>query len=118
MVKLAKRQGEGSVWFDSVKLEESSSVLISNSGFEVVDQLGRLDAWAEDAKGGWSVSTEDSFEGEKCMQATIAWSWLWQEIPVRPKRYYTLNAFLKSDIPRYKRIGLVYENEISKKDHG
>ena len=98
MAKLAKRQGEGSVWFDNIELEESSSVLLRNPGFEAVDQLGRLDAWAEDVRGGWSVSTGESYERERSVQATVSWSWLSQEIPVRPERYYTLKGRLKSNI--------------------
>lgn len=104
-VRLAKRQGEGSVWFDNIELEESLFTSINNPGFEAVDQLGRLDSWIEDAKGGWSVSTEESYEGERSVQATISWSWLWQETTVRPKRYYTLNVFLKSDIAPFKEEG-------------
>lgn len=96
--KLAKRQGEGSIWFDNIELEEFSSVILNNPGFEAVDQLDRLDAWAEDAKGGWSVTTEESYEGERSVQATVSWSWLSQDIPVRPDKYYTLGAYLKSDI--------------------
>jgi len=98
MAKLAKRQGEGSVWFDNIELEESSSVLLRNPGFEAVDQLGRLDAWAEDVRGGWSVSTGESYERERSVQATVSWSWLSQEIPVRPERYYILKGRLKSNI--------------------
>ena len=97
-VKLAKRQGEGSIWFDDIELEESPSALLYNSGFEAVNQLGRLDAWTEDAKEGWLVSTEESYEGERSVQATVPWSWLSQEIPVRPERYYTLKGYLKSNI--------------------
>jgi len=98
MAKLAKRQGEGSVWFDNIELGESSPVLLRNPGFEAVDQLGRLDAWAEDPMGGWSVSTGESYERERSVQATVSWSWLSQEIPVRPERYYTLKGRLKSNI--------------------
>jgi len=97
-VKLAKRQGKGSIWFDSIELKESLSALLNDPSFEVLDQLDRLDAWAEDSKGGWSISEEEPYEGKRCAQATISWSWLSQEISVRPKRYYILSAYLKSDI--------------------
>ena len=98
MVKLAKRQGEGSVWFDNIELGESSSLLLANAGFEAVDQLGRLDAWTEDPMGGWSVNTNEAYEGKRYMQATVSWSWLSQQIPARSGRYYALSAYLKSDI--------------------
>ena len=98
MAKLAKRQGEGSVWFDNIELGESSSALLANAGFEVVDDLTRLDAWAEDPMGGWSVNMEEPYKGNKCAQATISWSWLSQQIPARPGKYYALSAYLKSDI--------------------
>lgn len=97
-VVLAKRQGEGSVWFDNIELKESSSALLANAGFEVVDDLTRLDAWVEDPMGGWSINTDEAYEGKRYMQATISWSWLSQEIPARPGRYYALSAYLKSDI--------------------
>jgi len=98
MAKLAKRQGEGSVWFDNIELGESSSALLANADFEVVDDLTRLDAWAEDPMGGWSVNMEEPYKGNKCAQATISWSWLSQQIPARPGKYYALSAYLKSDI--------------------
>lgn len=98
MAKLGKRQGEGSVWFDNIELKESSSVLLRNPDFEAVGQLGRLDAWAEDPMGGWSVNMVESYKGNKCVQATVSWSWLSQEIPVRSERYYTLKGRLKSNI--------------------
>lgn len=97
-VILAKRQGEGSVWFDNIELKESSSVLLDNPGFEVVDELDRLSTWQEDPKGGWSINTNEAYEGKRYMQATVSWSWLSQEISARPGRYYALSAYLKSDI--------------------
>lgn len=97
-VILAKRQGEGSVWFDNIELKESSSALLANAGFEVIDDLTRLDAWVEDPMGGWSVNMEEPYKGNKCAQATVSWSWLSQEIPARPRRYYVLSVYLKSDI--------------------
>lgn len=98
MARLAKRQGEGSVWFDNTELGESSSALLANAGFEVVDDLTRLDAWVEDPMGGWLVNMEEPYKGNKCAQATISWSWLSQQIPARPGKYYALSAYLKSDI--------------------
>ncbi len=98
MAKLAKRQGEGSVWFDNIELGESPSLLLANAGFEAVDQLGRLDAWTEDPMGGWLVNTNEAYEGKRYMQATVSWSWLSQQIPARSGRYYALSAYLKSDI--------------------
>jgi len=97
-VKLAKREGEGSVWFDVLELEKSSSLLLNNSSFEMVDQSGKVDYWREHSRGGWSSATEDPFEGERCVQATVNWSWLSQEICARAERYYTLKGYLKSDI--------------------
>ena len=32
------------------------------------------------------------------MRATVGWSWLWQEVSVRPKRYYILGSYVRSDI--------------------
>lgn len=97
-VRLAKRQGEGSVWFDRLELKQLPSISVLNSNFEMLDKLGKPKHWKEDPLGGWSVDTEEPYEGKRCMEATVAWSWLYQEIPVRSKRYYTLSACLKSDI--------------------
>ena len=97
-VKLAKRQGEGSVWFDELELEQIPAVLVLNSSFEVLSEQGRPKYWLEDSEGGWSVETEGAYQGEKCMQATVGWSWLSQEIPVKPEKDYTLKAYVKSDI--------------------
>jgi hypothetical protein len=61
-IKLAKRQGEGSIWFDDLRLVESSSrssrgerektildttKLISNPGFELLNESGRPQFWEE-----------------------------------------------------------------------
>ena len=109
-VKIAKRQGEGSVWFDGVKLIQtiepapvpvivSSEVL--NASFEV--GLDKADSWSEDASGGWSIDTEDPYAGERCMQATESWGYLWQEVSADPEefgelRFYQLEVYVKSDI--------------------
>jgi len=60
-VKLAKRQGEGSVWFDGIKLIESPMPvlrkekeklefipknIVFNSGFELLDESGRPKFWS------------------------------------------------------------------------
>jgi len=61
-IKLAKRRGEGSVWFDSIKLIESSFPIsqrkkerlvfgvknvVNNPGFETVSESGRPKFWSE-----------------------------------------------------------------------
>jgi len=95
-IRLAKRQGEGSVWFDEVELEKTSSSLLSNPGFEM--GLDKPDSWVEDAEGGWSIDKEDPYIGDRCIQATKGWSSLWQKVPVEPEKFYRLKARLKSDI--------------------
>jgi len=128
-IKLAKRQGEGSVWFDNIELTEiPSRLLLHNPSFEVLGELGGPKGWTEDSSGGWSVDTDDPYQGEKCMRATVAWSWLWQEVSVRPKRYYILKAYVRSDIviPEKKDYentfltleGLNDKYEIIKRDYG
>jgi len=97
-IKLAKRQGEGSVWFDEVKLVEVPLSLIFNPGFEILDGSGRSKLWKEHPYGGWSSDIPGAYEGERSMRATVNWSWLSQDIPVKPKTYYTLKAYLRSDI--------------------
>jgi len=98
-IKLAKRKGEGSVWFDNIELKEiPSALLVHNPGFEVLNELRGPTVWTEDSKGGWSVDTDDPYEGKKSMRASVSWSWLWQEVPVRSKRYYILRAYVRSDI--------------------
>jgi len=128
-IKLAKRKGEGSVWFDKVELTEiSSRLLVLNSDFEVLTELERPLSWSEDSLGGWSVESDDPYEGEKSMRATVGWSWLWQDVPVRSKRYYILRAYVRSDIVILEKKD--YENtfltleclnhkyEIIKRDYG
>ena len=97
-IKVAKRKGEGSVWFDELELEQIPAVLVLNSSFEILDEQGRPKYWLEDSREGWSVSTEGAYQGDNCMQATVGWSWLSQEIPVKPDKYYLLKAYLKSNI--------------------
>lgn len=95
-IKLAKRQGEGSVWFDKVDLIRTSSFPLLNPSFET--GLDRPDSWREDPKGGWSIETEDPYIGKRYMQATESWSYLWQEIPAEPEKFYKLRVSVKSDI--------------------
>jgi len=97
-IKLAKREGKGRVWFDEVKLMQSSPNLLLNSGFESLESSGKPDFWKEDPQGGWSVDTEESYGGEKSMQASLAWSWLSQEVPVKSEKYYILKIYIRSDI--------------------
>jgi len=103
-IKLAKRQGEGSVWFDELELEQIPAVSVLNSSFEILDEQGRPKYWLEDSKEGWSVSTEGAYQGDNSMQTTLGWSWLSQEIPVKPEKEYTLKVYSRSDIiiPREK----------------
>ncbi len=97
-IKLAKRRGEGSVWFDKLELEEFLSASINNAGFEMVDESGRPDYWVQDPRGGWSVDTQGAYRGNNSMQATVGWSWLSQEIQVKPEGEYTVRVYSRSDI--------------------
>ncbi len=97
-IKLAKRQGEGSVWFDEVKLVEMPLSMILNPGFEILDGSGRPKFWKEHPDGGWSSDTQGTYQGDRSMRATVNWSWLSQDIPIKAKTYYTLKAYLRSDI--------------------
>ena len=97
-MKLAKRQGEGSVWFDEVELMEVPPGSVLNPGFEMISEK-EPKFWQVDPQGGWSVDTRELYQGEKSIQATLAWSWLSQEIPVKSERNYVLRAYVRSDIP-------------------
>ncbi len=97
-IKLAKREGEGSVWFDEIKVMQSSPNLVFNSGFEVLDNSGKPDLWEEDSRGGWSSGIEGAYQGERSMRANVAWSWLSQEVPITPGGYYVLKTYLRSDM--------------------
>ena len=90
-VKLGKRLGEGSVWFDEIELKPYSEDLLFNPGFEILDR-----PWG--MGGGWSVDTEEPYEGKNSMRTTEAWSWLSQEIRVKPDQYYSFTAYVRSDI--------------------
>ncbi|MBA7618855.1 hypothetical protein ES703_26187 [subsurface metagenome] len=52
----------------------------------------------------WIVDATNSYEGTRCIQATVAWSWLWQDVPVEPDRYYVLSTYVRSDIVSSERI--------------
>jgi len=96
-IKLAKRQGEGSVWFDKIEIVDIPPMSVLNPGFETMS--GRLpDSWKEDAKGGWEIDSESPHAGNNYMRATVAWSWLSQDIPVEPRKYYVVRAYVKSNI--------------------
>ena len=97
-IRLAKRQGIGSVWFDNLEIDEISAKPILNGDFEELDKSNRLLFWREDPKGGWSIEKKNPFGGKVCMEATVSWSFLSQEVPVRGKSYYLLKARIKSDI--------------------
>jgi len=97
-IRIAKRQGEGSVWFDELQLEQVLTEAVLNQNFEILDKKGKLRYWIQDPKGGWSVDTDNPYEGENSMKATVGWGWLSQEIPVKPEEDYTLKAYLRSDI--------------------
>ena len=86
------------IWRQSLWSRISSENLIVNPDFEMVVEPTRPLSWSEDALGGWSVDTDDPYEGKKSMRATVGWSWLWQDVSVRPKRYYILRAYVRSDI--------------------
>ncbi len=72
--------------------------LLKNWNFEAVRRSGRIKGWKEDFLGGWSVDSDNSQQGNNSMQATIGWSWLSQDIPVRPDRYYIIKAYVRSDM--------------------
>jgi len=46
----------------------------------------------------WIIDTTNSYEGTRSIQATVARGWLWQDVPVKPERYYALSAYVRSDI--------------------
>jgi hypothetical protein len=52
----------------------------------------------------WIVETTNSYEGTRCIQATVAWSWLWQDVPVKAERHYSLSAWVRSNIVSSKKI--------------
>jgi len=109
-IKLAKRQGEGSVWFDGIKLIQVSPSLLANGSFEILEQ-GRPAFWKGGARGLWKVSEEEPYGGDRCMEIIQSWNWLWQDVPARSKKWYTLEAQVRSDITfRVRQIKRDYEN--------
>lgn len=64
----------------------------------------KLVSWRENPEKEWIVEAINSYEGTRSIQATVAWSWLWQDVPVEPDRYYTLSAYVRSDIVSSQRI--------------
>jgi hypothetical protein len=107
-VKLGKRLGEGNVWFDRVELRPLSENLLLNPDFETLAPSGNPEFWG--SVSGWSVDTKEPHRGKNYMQGTIAWQWLWQTIPARPKSFLTLRAHLRSDITTAREVD--YENTI------
>jgi len=81
---------------DSIEdLPPIGSVL--NGGFEAVSE-DKPNSWKVDPGGGWKVSQDQPYEGATSMQTTQSWSWLWQEVSVQPKTWYTVEARVRSDI--------------------
>ena len=64
----------------------------------------KLVSWRESPGEEWIVGTTNSYEGTRSIQATAAWSWLWQDVPVKPERYYTLSAYVRFDIVPSEKI--------------
>jgi len=107
-VKLGKRLGDGSVWFDGIELKSLSNNLLLNPDFEILDPSGNPEFWGR--MSGWSVDTREPHRGKNCMQGTVPWNWLWQTIPARPKSYLVLRAHLRSDITTAREVD--YENTV------
>ena len=95
-IKLGKRLGEGSVWFDGIKLRPLSDNLLLNPDFEILDSQGRPVFWGVDR--GWSVDSKEPHRGKNCMQGTVPWQQLWQSLPAKPNSFFTLRTHLRSDI--------------------
>jgi hypothetical protein len=58
----------------------------------------KLVSWRESPGKEWIVDTTNSYEGTRCMQATVAWGWFWQDVPAKAEGYYILSAYVRSDI--------------------
>ncbi len=109
-IELAKRQGDGSVWFDDIKLIQVSQSLLANGGFEMLEQ-GKPVFWKGGAGELWKVSEEEPYGGGWCMEIIQSWNWLWQDVPAKPRKWYTLEAQVRSDITfRVREIKRDYEN--------
>jgi len=107
-VKLGKRLGDGSVWFDGIELKSLSNNLLLNPDFEILAPSGNPEFWG--SMSGWSVDTKEPHRGKNCMQGTEPWQQLWQTIPARPKSFLTLRVHLRSDITTAREVG--YENTV------
>jgi len=64
----------------------------------------KLVSWRESPGREWIVEAINSYEGTRCIQATVAWNWLWQDVPVKAEKYYTLSAYVRSDIVPSEKI--------------
>jgi hypothetical protein len=95
-VKLGKRLGEGSVWFDGIELRPLSNNLLLNPDFEILDSQGRPVFWSIGC--GWSVDTMMPYRGKNCMQGTEPWHQLWQLLPARAESFFILKTHLRSNI--------------------
>jgi len=95
-VKLGKRLGEGSVWFDGIELKSLSNNLLLNPDFEIVDSEDRPVFWGVGR--GWSAHITRPYRGRNCMQGTEPWQQLWQSLPARPNRFFALKTHLRSNI--------------------
>jgi len=95
-VKLGKRLGEGSVWFDGIELRPLSDNLLLNPDFEILAPSGNPEFWG--SMSGWSVDTKKPHRGKNCMQGIVPWQQLWQLIPAGSKNFFTLRVHLRSDI--------------------
>jgi len=107
-VKVGKRLGEGSVWFDGVELRSLSNNLLLNPDFEIFDPSGNPEFWG--SMSGWSVDTKEPHRGKNCMKGDVPWHWLWQTIPAEPKSYLTVKSHLRSDITTAKEVD--FENTV------
>jgi len=124
-IKLAKRKGEGSVWFDDVSLRELPADMVLNPGFEQLDSSQNLLFWS--AGEGWSLERENPHGGKICLKATKSWSWLSQEVLIKPWRNYVLRVYLRSDVVLWEKekgntflaVECLDKNgQFIKKDHG
>ena len=78
-----------------------------NPGFEILNSSGRPSFWKEHAQGGWEVTEREVYEGNWAMRATRSWSWLYQEVQVKPSRWYSLEVQVRSDITLGKKTDYV-----------
>jgi hypothetical protein len=57
----------------------------------------------------WFINNTNPYEGTRCIQATVAWGWLWQDVAVKPERHYTLSAYVRSNIASSENTFLTLE---------